>query len=131
MLFHTFGSQEERRKFGGSCFIEIQYCMLPPNTQLEKIISVGAITDWKNDSLYIYGDDMEAFYSYYGQIITGGIYNDMNQGPIDLYGINFFAQKQVPQIIERIEAEMPPEYQTLRDWLKVGKQFVGFYILGI
>ena len=26
MLFHTFHSQEERRKSGGSYFIEVQYC---------------------------------------------------------------------------------------------------------
>ena len=29
MLFHTFKSQEERRKFGGSAFIEIQFCNMP------------------------------------------------------------------------------------------------------
>jgi len=131
LLFHTFGSQEERRKFGGSCFTEIQYCRLPENTQLEKIISVKAITDWKNDSLYIYGDDMADFYAQYGPIITGGTYNNLEQGPVDLYGINFFTQKQAAQIIERIEAERPPEYQVLRDWLNAGKQFIGFYVLGV
>ena len=33
MLFHTFSSQEERRKYGGSAFIEIQYCKLPIRTR--------------------------------------------------------------------------------------------------
>lgn len=52
LLFHTFGSQEERRKFGGSCFIEIQYCRLPENTQLEKIISVKAETGFPDYRAY-------------------------------------------------------------------------------
>lgn len=55
-MFYTFSSQEEQRKFGGSYFIELQYCRLKPGTEIKKIISVAAIEDWKNDSLYIYGD---------------------------------------------------------------------------
>lgn len=29
MLFHTFRAQEERRRFGGTDFMEMQYCKLP------------------------------------------------------------------------------------------------------
>lgn len=62
MLFHTFHSQEERRKFGGSYFIEFQYCEAAPGTSLEEILSVDAIHMWKNDSLYLYGDDDNTFF---------------------------------------------------------------------
>lgn len=57
MLFYSFTSQEERKKFGGSYFIELQYCKLAQGTEIEKIVSVSSIEYWKNDSLYIYGDD--------------------------------------------------------------------------
>jgi len=131
LLFLTFNSQEERREFGGSDFIELQYCRLPPRTELKEIVSVDAVRHWENDSLYIYGDDMDMFYSTYGAIITGGIYSNMERGPIDPYGINFYAQEQTSQIIERIEAELPPDYQILLDWLKAGRRYIGFYILGV
>ncbi len=43
MLFHTFNSQEERRAFGGSMFIELQFCKLPVGTKDKKIISVDSM----------------------------------------------------------------------------------------
>ena len=61
MLFHKFVSQEERRAFGGSDFIELQYCRLPHGSKLRSIISVDAISHWKLDSLYVSGDDMDVF----------------------------------------------------------------------
>ena len=131
LLFLTFNSQEERQKFGGSDFIELQYCRLPYCSEIKEIVSLNAIKNWKNDSLYIHGDDMDMFYSAYGAIITDGIYNNLEHGPVDLYGINFYSQEQISQIIECIEAEMPPDYQTLLDWLKAGRRYVGFYILGV
>lgn len=131
LLFLTFNSQEERRKFGGSNFIELQYCRLPPRTKIKEIVSVNAIRNWENDSLYICGDNMDMFYSSYGTIITGGIYNNMERGPVDLFGINFYSQEQISQIIERIKAEIPPEYQIILKWLKEGREYVGIYILGI
>lgn len=60
MLFHIFHSQKERRDFGGSDFIEMQYCKLEQDSEIEKIVSVDA-TIWKNDSLYIFGNDMICF----------------------------------------------------------------------
>lgn len=131
MLFHTFGSREERRDFGGSDFIELQYCRLPPRTEITEIVSVNAIGHWKSDSLYVYGDDWERFCSSYGTIMTGGVYHNLERGPIDWCGINFYAQEQAARIIARIEAERPPEYHTLLNWLKAGEQYVGFYVLGV
>lgn len=36
-MFHTFNDTEERRQFGSSAFIELQYCKLKANTKLKKI----------------------------------------------------------------------------------------------
>ncbi len=35
MLFLSFASQEERRRCGGSAFIELQYCTLPRSSKLK------------------------------------------------------------------------------------------------
>lgn len=131
MLFHIFHSQKERRDFGGSDFIEMQYCKLEQGSEIEKIVSADAINYWKNDSLYIFGDDMNMFYSHYGKIITGGVYNKKDSGPLDLLGINFYSQKQLIFMIERIKKEKPADYQILLKWLEAGTEYIGFYVLGI
>lgn len=71
MLFHIFNSQEERKKYGGSDFIELQYCGLEKGTAIEDIVSADKIKHWQNDSLYIFGDDINLFYKHYGGIVTG------------------------------------------------------------
>ena len=47
MLFHTFRSQEEREAFGGSYFIEFQYCRLPSHSTIEDIFSNGIYSNGK------------------------------------------------------------------------------------
>lgn len=126
-----FNSQEERRNFGGSDFIEIQHCKLPESTKLEKIISVNAVSHWKNDSLYVSGDDMNLFYKQYKDIITGGVYNNGKSGNMDLYGINFYSREKADLIIKGIEDEKPQEYEILLRWLKSGIGYLGFYVLGL
>ena len=78
MLFHIFDSQEERRNFGGSGFIEIQFCKLPSGTTTKKLVAVNSINHWQNDSLYI--DDENAFYQEYSQFFNCGIYNNLKSG---------------------------------------------------
>ena len=131
MLFHSFQSQAERREFGGSDFIEIQYCRLPEGTSLREIVSIDAIKHWKDDSLYISGDDMDLFYQSYGDIITGGVYNNGDRGPMDLLGINFYSRERTNEIIKRLAEEKPPEYQILCRWLQADEQNLGFYLLGV
>ena len=126
-----FKSQEERRNFGGSAFIEIQHCKLPESTKLEKIISVKEVSHWENDSLYVSGDDMNLFYEQYKDIITGGVYNNGKNGVMDLYGINFYSREKADLIIKGIEDEKPMEYEILLRWLKSGIDYIGFYILGM
>lgn len=130
-MFYSFSSQEERRKFGGSYFIELQYCRLKPGTEIKKIISVAAIEDWKNDSLYIYGDDDNKFISHYGKIFTGGIYNNGKSGMVDIYGINYYSSEQSELILERVKEKKPLNYQMLLSWLEKSKEYNGFYILGL
>ena len=98
MLFHSFRSQAERREFGGSDFIEFQYCRLPEGASIREIVSVDAIKGWKPDSLYICGGDMYLFYQDYRGIITDGIYNNGDRGPMDLWGINFYSREQANEI---------------------------------
>lgn len=87
-MFHAFASQEERKKFSGSYFIEPQYCRLKPGTDIKKIISIYTVEKWENDSLYIHGNDDYKFVSHYGKIFTSGIYNNGKSGIVDMYGIN-------------------------------------------
>lgn len=126
-----FKTQEERRNVGGSDFIEIQYCKLPEGLKNEKIISVNAVSHWKNDSLYVSGDDMNLFYEQYKDIITGGVYNNCESGAMDLVGINFYSREKADLIIKRIDEEKPQEYEILLRWLKSGTDYIGFYILGL
>lgn len=126
-----FCSQEERRNFGGSDFIEIQYCKLPQKSKAKEIVSVNKGSHWKNDSLYVSGDDMNLFYESYSNIITGGGYNNGESGEMDLLGINYYSQEQAVLIMKRIEYEKPPEYEILLRWLKSGINYTGFYVLGL
>lgn len=59
-MFHRFANQDERRKYGGSDFVEIQFCRMPVGTNIEKITAVDSIENWMDDSLYV--DDYETFY---------------------------------------------------------------------
>lgn len=131
MVFHTFHSQEERREFGGSYFIEIQYCKLELCSKTKEIIAVDAIAHWKNDSLYIYGDDDNEFMSDYGDIFTGGIYNNKKSGIVDLCGVNYYSPNQTALIMERIKKAKPSDYQALLRWLEKAVRYNGFYVLGL
>ena len=129
MLFHKFASQEERRAYGGSAFVEIQFCRLLTGTPHEEIVSAGSIEHWDNDSLYV--DDERRFYSEYSGILDCGIYNDMNIGTVDIFGINYYAPPVIETIIERLRKERPVDHETFIEWLTEAQKYNGFYILGI
>lgn len=130
-MFHTFKNREDRRAFGGSAFIEILYCKLKPNTRIKKIVSINAIDYWQDDSLYVYVDDIEEFFSNYKDIFNNGVYNNLKKGEIDMYGINYYSSQQLNEIIDKIEKQKPLDYSVLLEWLKQGINYNGFYILGI
>lgn len=129
MLFHVFNSQEERRNFGGSAFIEIQFCKLPAGTKTKKIFSLDNIKSWQNDSLYI--DDEDTFYQEYSHIFNCGLYSNLKSGIVDVYRNNYYAPSLIDSIIEQIRKETPLDCETLIEWLIKAKAYNGFYILGI
>lgn len=129
MLFHLFNNQDERRAFGGSDFLELQFCCLKRGTRIKSI--VNKIENWRNDSLYISGDDMDTFYKCYKDVFKNGTYNNLKSGEIDLCGINYYSPKQVDEMIKVIEETKPTDYKTVLDWLVKAKEFNGVYILGV
>ena len=129
MLFQTFRSQAERRRQGGSCFVELQFCRMPPGTPVRRLVDVDSIRNWMDDSLYV--DDETVLYREYGRFFTGGVYNNLRRGPADLYGINYYEPAMIDPLMERLRREQPPEYETLLGWLERAKDYNGFYILGI
>lgn len=131
MIFHSFANQEERQNFGGTAFMELQYCTLRPETEIKKIVEVGAHGNWMDSSLYIYLDDIECFCSNYGDIFYGGTYNNLHQGRLDINGINYYTPAQAKEILLKIEGKKPLDYEVISEWLKNGKQYNGFYVLGV
>ena len=129
MLFHSFCTQEERRKFGGSAFLEFQFCRLPQDSKIKKIVSVDQIVNWQNDSLYVADENL--FYQIYGSFFDDGIYNNLKSGPVDLYGINYFTPAATARIMDKIRTEQPMNHEILTGWLDNARRYNGFYILGI
>jgi len=130
-MFHIFENNQDRRQFGGSAFIEIQYCRLSSNTKLKKIVSVNSIRNWVEDSLYIFVDDIDSFIASYGSIFNMGTYNNVKKGFVDVYGINYYTVEDVKNLIDRITKEKPIDYQILLEWLSKAYLYNGVYILGI
>lgn len=130
MYFHTFNSQEERISYGGSAFIEIQFCKFPVGTTIKELVAVHSMDHWQNDSLYIYIDDDNVFYQEYSRIFDCGTYNNLKTGPVDICGINYYAPSLIESIIERLDKERPVDYEVLIKWLIKSKSYNGFYILG-
>ena len=130
-IFHSFANQEERQNFGGTAFMELQYCTLRPETEIKKIVGVGAHGNWMDSSLYIYLDDIESFCLNYGDIFYGGTYNNLHKGRLDINGINYYTPAQAKEILLKIEGKKPLDYEVISEWLKNGKQYNGFYVLGV
>lgn len=131
MLFHTFASQAARRRSGGSDFMELQPCRLPQGTPLRDILSGDGVTHWKNDSLYIHGDDINAFYDAYSGIFTGGYYANGAQGVFDACGFNYYPPALCAQMIAKIAREEPRDFAVLLDWFGRAAPDGGLYLLGV
>jgi len=108
---------------------ELQFCTLPPVVSLQKLVAVGSIKHRRADSLYI--ADAEAFCLHYGDIFTGGTYNNLQTGPVDLCGINYYSPAQAAAILQRVRACAAPGRSALQVWLLQAQSCNGFYILGI
>ena len=127
MLFCQFASQEERRAAGGSAFIELQYCRLPQNTPLKRILSVEKLTHWQLDSLYV--ADEEAFARAYASLFADALHADGHTGEPDLYGINYYPPQRVEELEQEIRRVQPTQAALLLNWLQGATN--GIYILGI
>lgn len=130
-MFHTFSNIDERRKFGGSAFIELQYCKLSAQTKLKKIVSLKSIHNWKDDSLYIHVNDLDSFVESYGSILNNGTYNNMKSGIVDIFGINYYTNENMKQLVDTITKSKPLEHEKFLSWLNEGSNYNGFYLLGI
>lgn len=130
-MFHRFNSQEEREKYGGTSYIEIQYCELEPSFKINKIVSVKNIKHWNDKSLYIYLDDIARFIDLYKEIFDNGVYNNLTEGYIDEYGINYYSKDKVKIIINKLQVIKPEDFEILLSWLEDGERYNGVYILGI
>lgn len=122
-LFRAFATQEERRAFGGSAFVELQYCRLPSGTLVERIMDVRSLSHWRSDSLYVHDEDLELFDREYGRLF--------GCGTVDLFGVNYCAPSSLDATQDAIRASRPPDFETLLRWLDDAKAYNGFYILGI
>lgn len=131
VLFHSFNNQDERRAFGGSDFLELQFCKMKKGTNIKSIVLTRNIVDWCNDSLYVSGDDTDVFYKQYKDVFKNGVYNNLKSGDIDFFGINYYSPELVEEMIKTIEANKPEDYAVILAWLNKAKEFNGVYILGV
>ena len=131
LLFYSFSSQTERREYGGSDFIEFQCCKLKRGTSIKKIISVDHIEHWKNNSLYLSGDNMEEFLLLYSNIFNKGIYNNRKSGAVYLFGINYYPPELEKAIVNRLRERNSEDDRILTDWLMTADEHNGLYILGV
>ncbi len=129
-MFLSFSNQKERRAYG-SAFIELQYCRRKQSASIAQIMDVDSITNWADDSLYIYIDDSEQFLSAYAGILGDGVYANCSEGTVDICGMNYYANNKVKEIISRLELHKPFEYEILLAWLQSPENTNGFYLLGL
>lgn len=132
---HIFRSQEERKKIGGTLFIEFQYCKMKLGTRIQDLVPEDGIDCWLDDSLYLYIGDIDIFIEEYADIFNCGIYyNDNNhklERGLELYGATYYSPDQVETITAEILERKATDYEILLDWLKKVKNYNGFYISGI
>ncbi len=130
-MFLKFEKKEDRQAYGGTAFVELQYCKLPVDASNKEIVAVDAIKNWDATSLYIYSDEMNAFYSEYKDVLGDGLYHNMKEGTVDLYGINYYNVEKTKNILHKLDTLKPKEYAIFLQWLKDNPHDNGFYILGI
>ncbi len=128
-MFLKFSCDEERRAYGGSCFIEIQYCRLPKKCCVKEIVD-AKISHWDYSSLFVFYDG-DGFLENYGDIFKNGVYNNLEEGVIDPFGINYFSPEKVSEIIWRLKEKKPCGFEVLLKWLESGLEHNGIYVLGV
>lgn len=74
---------------------------------------------------------MRLFTKFYSHILSCGIYNNLQSGPFDVYGISYYKPEQVDEILVKIIADKPDGYKIMLERLNRAKKYNGFYILGV
>jgi hypothetical protein len=116
-LFLKFDTQENRRKYGGSCFIELQFCKLPSGTKIKHILE--SLDHWKDDSLYVYDDKQSEFYIKYKDVIGFGIHPNMSEGYFDTWGVTYYGLNRIRDIKERLKEHKPEENEVLLSYFAI------------
>lgn len=130
MLFHTFSTQEERRRFGGSDFIELQYCRLERGTSFRKLTS-ACRTHWEDDSLYVPAQRMDELLAAYSDVLGEALYPNKKSGPVYPFGPNYYPPERVPAMLCRLRERNSEDDRTLAKWLQKAAEHNGFYVLGV
>ncbi len=129
-MFLKFSSDKERIAAGGTAFIEIQYCRLPKGTKNKKLITAKSLQFWDLSSLYIKDTDIKEFCYAYAHILDEAL-NGGEDDTFDVYGVNYYNNIRVKEILHQIEREEPLEYEILAQWIRSNPYDNGIYILGI
>lgn len=95
------------------------------------LTAVDSVCHWRLDSLYVSGDDECAFMEAYETIFDCGVYNNLETGTVDPYGINYYGPDLLDALIAKILELRPTDHEKLVQWLNAAKRHNGFYILGI
>jgi len=103
---------------------------MPPKTKVEIITAADSIRHWLDDSLYISGDDANAFLDEYSCIFDCGIYNNLETGTVDPFGINYYGPDLIAAITAKLLEIRPTDYEKLVEWFNTARKYNGFYILG-
>lgn len=128
-MFLSFESMNKSREYGGSDFLEFQFCRLPENAADKEKVNTDNLRFRLDDSLYVY-DDVQ-FFNAYSHIFADGLYANLQRGVIDICGINYYDEALTEKILDMVMTEKPPCHDRLTEWLKKAREYNGFYILGM
>lgn len=109
----------------GTAYFEFQYCK--KDWSVRKLLRRG-YKFWESDSLLVYIDDEEKFFSDYQKYLKP----PDGKSEVDPFGINYYSKKHANNILKRIQEEKPTDWEILAKWLeKAASEYNGFFFLGI
>ena len=110
-MFKKFNKDEK-----GAC-LELAYCKLSNKSDIKTIVSISNIPFSQPDSLYVDFAFIEDFINQYDDIFTGGTYNNLKSGPVDVCGLNYYNPDLTNQIINKIKEQKPQKFEVVLNWL--------------
>ena len=126
MKFITY--KEKQSSYGNVTLIEFSFCKWKESEKIKKI--VNKIFSRQEDSLYFAGDVKE-FLETYGEVFNCGIYNNLQTGIVDVFGINYYKKNCINDCMQKIKNNRLQGYEIVISWLEQALQYNGFYIVGI